>query len=61
MKRKNSLLLVGSMMLAAVVLAAALAGAISPHGPLNNSIAVSRLPRRRGYTGSASTVWGEMY
>ena len=33
MKRRNSLLWVGSAMLTLVVLAAALAGAISPHGP----------------------------
>ncbi len=33
MKRKNSLLWIGSTMLAAVVLAAVLAGAVSPHGP----------------------------
>ena len=33
MKRRNSLLWVGSTMLIVVVLAAALAGALSPHGP----------------------------
>src|SRR5882724_7394468 len=33
MKRRNSLLWIGSTMLAVVVLAAALAGALSPHGP----------------------------
>ena len=33
MKRRNPLLWIGSSMLAAIVLAAALAGLVSPHGP----------------------------